>query len=115
MTMGIVPRDAAEKEGRGFTMRPYGTGPFMFEKWIADEKIVLKRNDFYFDGRAKLSRLVFRIIPDDTIRLLGLIRGEIDFIQNAVPPDLLPSLTKDNNIRIIRGKGINYSYIVRFH
>ena len=42
---------------------------------------------------------------------MGLKRGAIDFIQNAIPPDLLPSLTTDKNIKIETGEGVNYSYI----
>ncbi len=111
MTMGIVPKDEAEKSGHKFTGKPIGTGPFVFERWVADERIELKRNADYFEGRAKLSKLIFKIISDDTIRLLGLKTGEIDFIQNAVPPDLLSSLNKDKNITILTGDGINYSYL----
>lgn len=111
MTMGIVPKDDAEKAKRDFTIRPIGTGPFVFERWIADERIELKRNADYFEGRAKLSKLIFKIISDDTIRLLGLKTGEIDFIQNAIPPDLISSLSKDKNIAILTGDGVNYSYL----
>ncbi len=111
MTMGIVPKDDAEKAKRDFTIRPIGTGPFIFLKWIADERIELKRNSDYFEGKAKLSKLIFKIISDDTIRLLGLKTGEIDFIQNAIPPDLLDSLNKDKNITILTGDGVNYSYL----
>ncbi|MEK6656218.1 MAG: ABC transporter substrate-binding protein [Nitrospirota bacterium] len=111
MTMGVVPKDDAEKAKRDFTIRPIGTGPFVFERWIADERIELKRNADYFEGRAKLSKLIFKIISDDTIRLLGLKTGEIDFIQNAIPPDLILSLSKDKNIAILTGDGVNYSYL----
>ncbi|MBI5042538.1 MAG: ABC transporter substrate-binding protein [Nitrospirae bacterium] len=111
MTMGIAPKDEAERLGRDFANKPIGTGPFVFEKWIADERIELKRNTDYFEGKAKLSRLIFKIISDDTIRLLGLKTGEIDFIQNAIPPDLISSLSKDKNITILTGDGVNYSYL----
>lgn len=111
MTMGIVPKDIAEKAPGDFTSRPVGTGPFAFHKRIEDERIELRRNEFYFDGAPRLTKIIFKIIPDDTIRLLGLKRGEIDFIQNAIPPDLLPSLTTDKNIKIETGEGVNYSYI----
>lgn len=103
MTMSIVPKDAASL--------PVGTGPFVFERMVFDERIELKRNENFFDGRPRLSKIIFKIIPDDTIRLFGLKRGEVDFIQNAIPPDLISSLIKDKNIRIITGEGINYSYL----
>lgn len=111
MTMGIVQKDEAERLGRDFTNKPVGTGPFVFGRWIADERVELKRNADYFEGRAKLSKIIFKIISDDTIRLLGLKTGEIDFIQNAIPPDLILSLSKDKNITILTGDGVNYSYL----
>lgn len=52
----ILPRDPAEKQGRGFFSHPIGTGPFKFESWIRSPLldvvgVRLVRNSAYH-GRA---------------------------------------------------------------
>jgi peptide/nickel transport system substrate-binding protein len=58
---------------------PVGTGPFKFEKWDAGKEIVLVRNDDYWGQKPYLSKVVYRIITDDTAALTALKAGEVDF------------------------------------
>ncbi len=111
MVIGIVPKHIAEAKGKDFAYNPIGSGPFRFEKWIPDDKIEFLRNDTYYEGAPKLKKIIFKIIPEDTVRLLELKKGSIDFIQNAIPPDSLPSLKEDKNIKILIVEGTNYSYM----
>jgi peptide/nickel transport system substrate-binding protein len=60
---------------------PTGTGPFKFAKYDkANSTIELVRNEDYWDkdGKAKLDKLVFKIIPDETARKQALKAGTID-------------------------------------
>ncbi|MFQ5456656.1 MAG: ABC transporter substrate-binding protein, partial [Nitrospirota bacterium] len=111
MVRGIVPEEIAKKRGKEFAHSPIGTGPFKFVKWSQDEAIELERNNNYFDKPPKIEKIIFKIIPEDTVRILELQKGGIDFIQNAIPPDMLPILEKDPRLKIIKKQGINYSYI----
>ena len=52
-------------------LKPIGTGPFMLDSYKRGDTITLKRNPNYFKpGLPKLDRLVFRVIPDSSSRLL---------------------------------------------
>lgn len=58
--------------------KPVGTGPYILEKWEAGSRIVLRSNHDYFEGRPKLDRVTFRIIPDTATIFLELRSGGID-------------------------------------
>ena len=64
---------------------PVGTGPFKFEKWDAGKEIALGRNDNYWGEKPYLSKVVYRIITDDTAALTALKAGEVDFNPRLSP------------------------------
>lgn len=57
---------------------PIGTGPYRFIEWLPGEKIVLERNENYFEGAPYIKRIVYRIIPDLTTMFLELQSGGLD-------------------------------------
>ncbi|GLZ32473.1 ABC transporter substrate-binding protein [Lentzea sp. NBRC 105346] len=58
---------------------PTGTGPFKFGKFDKANNVVeLVRNENYHGEKAKLDKVVFRIIPDETARKQALEAGDID-------------------------------------
>ena len=56
---------------------PVGTGAYMLEEWIPQEKLVLKKFD---DGpsQANIQKVVMKTIPDPQAKILALESGEID-------------------------------------
>jgi peptide/nickel transport system substrate-binding protein len=109
--MGIVPEHAAQKSADKFSNQPLGTGPFKLIEFLPDDKIILKANTDYFEGKPRLSGIVFKIVPDSTVRLLELSQGGIHLLQNDIPPDLFPFLEKRDNLKIIKERGTTYSYL----
>ena len=62
-------------------LAPIGTGPFRFERFVRDDRIELVRNEAYFrDGLPYLDRVILRIIPNATTRMLALAQGEVDHV-----------------------------------
>lgn len=59
---------------------PIGTGPYKFVKWDTGKKIVLERNESYWDPSRipEIKGMVFKIISDDAVALQELKKGEID-------------------------------------
>ena len=109
--MGIVPEHAARKSADKFSNKPIGTGPFKLTEFLPDEKIILKANTDYFGGKPRLNGIVFKIVPDSTVRLLELSQGVIHLLQNDIPPDLFTFLEKRDNLKIIKKEGTTYSYL----
>ena len=48
---------------------------------------------------------------DPTVRVLKLMRGEVDFLQNDLPPELTGYLEDRPDIDVLRGAGTNFSYL----
>lgn len=75
----------AQRLGERYGQQPSGTGPFRFESWAPNDRITLVANDDYWGGRPSIDELVFRVLPEDSTRVLAFERGEIDAIY-GIPP-----------------------------
>lgn len=57
-----------------------GSGPFKFGEFVADQRIVLERNDdFFLEGRPYLDRIIVQTVRDRSNMSLLLQRGEIHY------------------------------------
>ena len=63
-----------------FARHPIGTGPYKFKEWKTGQRIVLKANNDYFEGRPYIDKYVFQIIPDDATMFLELSAGNVDWM-----------------------------------
>jgi peptide/nickel transport system substrate-binding protein len=111
MTKGIVPKHLAEKGPGALSSHPVGSGPFRFVRYDSDDAVELAAFSDYFEGAPAIPRLLFRIIPEDSVRLLELEKGNIDLLQNAFPPDALPRLRKNPRLKIIQAPSTTYTYL----
>jgi len=111
LVVGIVPRAAAEKQGADFAAHPVGAGPFRLAEWSPDQRLVLAAHEDYYGGRARLDRLIYEIIPDNTTRALALLKGSVDFLQNGIDPQMLDKLRAQEHLKMLEAPGVNYSYL----
>jgi peptide/nickel transport system substrate-binding protein len=79
---------------------PYGTGPFKFAEYKKGEYLTLVRNDDYWDGQPKLTRVTFKPILDASTRLAALKTGEIQAIADVggVLPEQAAAVREDGNL-----------------
>lgn len=78
---------------------PIGSGPFKFVEHKQGESVTLVANDDYHEGRPKLDKLIFSIIPDESTAVQALVNGEIDVLE-AVPAANVDELMANPNIRM---------------
>jgi len=87
--LGIVSPTAVKKMGLAeFARHPVGTGPFVFKEWVPKDHITLVRNPDYTwgssffkrRGPAALEQIVFKIIPEESVRTGTLKTGETQYI-----------------------------------
>ena len=63
------------------------------------------RFDGYFDGPAKNSGVVLKVVPDDTMRGLELRKGAVDLVVNDVAPDIVWQMQREGKLQIATGPG----------
>lgn len=61
-----------------FSRNPVGTGPYIFKKWVTNQKIELEANRDYYEGAPYIKRYVYRIIPDQSVQFMNLLSGNLD-------------------------------------
>ena len=87
--MGIFPKGSREAHGADFFRAApvgMGTGPAIFEEWVTNDHVALKRNPNYWrKGVPAWDRLVVRQLPEDATRVAFIRTGQVDVI-SAPPP-----------------------------
>ena len=88
----MVSKAAVEKFKDDFARNPVGTGPFRFGEWVKDDHLTLKRFDGYWEqGRPYLDEVVYKPIPDSSVRFTALRTGQIDVMHQIHPKDVSPA------------------------
>lgn len=101
LIIGILP--AAEiAKGHDFAHAPIGSGPLKFVRW--QSALTLQR---VADGQA----IVLTEVKDPTVRVLKLLRGEVDLLQGDLPPELVGYLKTKSEITVKSHIGSNFSYL----
>ncbi|MDI7258398.1 MAG: ABC transporter substrate-binding protein [Thermodesulfobacteriota bacterium] len=78
----VIAKKALEEKGdEWFKTHPVGTGPFVFQKYVPREKVVLTRNANYFRGAPKLAGVEWYYMPSGSSREMALRKGELHVIE----------------------------------
>lgn len=103
LVIGILPATGIAA-GIPFHAQPLGSGPFRLAGWPEPGRLQLTRTA---DGQT----FEFLRIGDPTVRVLKLRRGEVDILQNDLPPELLGYLSEQSDITVQHGPGSNFAYL----
>ena len=107
----IVSPKAVREHGQDYGRRPSGTGAFRFEEWAPNAKVVLSRNDDYWDGRAPLEAAVFRPITDANTRIAEMLSGGIDILVEA-PPDSVAQFRQSGDFAVLEQAGPHVWFLI---
>lgn len=87
----VVAKEIVENYGQDYRKNPIGTGPFYFKYWKEGVKLVLRKNNHYFEKDEKgnplpyLEAVSISFIIDKQSVFLEFIKGNIDFISGIDP------------------------------
>ncbi len=85
----VVPEEIVSHYGNDFRCHPVGTGPFYMKLWVEGEKLVLRKNEHYFETDKNGARLPYlnavaiTFINDKQSEFMEFILGKIDFLSGV--------------------------------
>lgn len=103
LTLGIVPAHALAG-GASRNEPPPGNGPFVSLGLRQSTTLRLRR---LADGQ----HVELIATRDPVVRVLKLLRGEIQILQNDLPPELFAFLEETGDIDVIAREGTNFTYL----
>ncbi len=92
------------------TEHPIGTGPFQFDSWTRNDRLVLKKYEDYWGEKSKIDELIVRPIADNAARLQALQTGEIQGYDLVEPQDI-QTIEGDAELQIIDRPAFNVAYV----
>ena len=96
----IVSPTAVQRLGADFATQAVGAGPWKIASWTKNAELVLEKFPGYWQGaRQPFDRLVYRPLPDETVRLANLRSGTLQLI-DSVPPQAVAGLARETAIRV---------------
>ena len=109
-TMGVVP-EGTPLPGKGPQRWPAASGAFEIASFSRDEALVLARNPNREHTPGAIPGIVFKVVPDPTVRALELAEGICDLAENNIQPDLLGYLGMRPDLVINQSPGSEYYYL----
>ncbi|GAI88402.1 unnamed protein product, partial [marine sediment metagenome] len=109
-TVNAVSPTNAEKYKEDAFKNPCGTGPFKFVEWVKDDHITLEANEDYWRERASLDKLIFKVIPDPSARLMALEVGEVHGIEHLDPAHF-DKVEANKDLKLLSEPGMNVGYM----
>jgi ABC-type transport system substrate-binding protein len=108
---GVIPAPAQlDASPSDSSDKPIGTGPFKFQSWQRDDKLVTVKNpDYWRKGLPYLDEVDFRPIPDATQRYNSLKTGNINLMVSSAEPTINKLLAdaKNGDVQVVRSVGNN--------
>ncbi len=103
LVIGILPASKIAAQ-HPFNQQPVGSGPFHFVAWPETGRLQLQR-------QRDQQNISFIRVSDATVRVLKLLRGELDMLQNDLSPELVTFLQNKPDINVTRTRGSNFTYL----
>ncbi|MDB5599116.1 MAG: dppA 2 [Xanthobacteraceae bacterium] len=90
---------------------PVCSGPYKFENRVVQNSITLKKFENYWDKDAyHFDRVIFRVIPDATVRLANLRSGDLDVVERVAATDVAGA-ANDKSIAIAAVPSLGFTYM----
>lgn len=100
LDIGIVSKD-----------KHLGAGPYVLEE-LTTLHAVLGVNPYFHGAKPKLPRVEIKFVRDASARLLMIVGGSVDLIQNGVRLDLLDDVREEPRVQLQSAPSVILSYLM---
>ena len=123
--LSVLPKELDDLPNNTISTKPIGTGPFYVKAWMQNLKMVLRKNQLYFETNEKgeqlphLESVAITFVPEKQSEFLLFLQGKLDMINSldaSYKDELLDKngqLQKKyrNSIKLLRSPYLNTEYI----
>jgi peptide/nickel transport system substrate-binding protein/oligopeptide transport system substrate-binding protein len=106
----VLPKEEVERAGSPFARSPIGSGPFKFISMKEGEEIVLETNSDYFEGRAYLDKIIFKIFHGALREKILKEFKEGGLEESFIPPEEIEDIAKDKNFLFMKKPMLSLRY-----
>ncbi len=110
-TYGIVPAGTPLPR-KSIALAPPGTGAFRMTRYVRDDSVWLERNPYRPAGPEMPRGILFKIVPDPTVRALELAEGICDVAPNNIEAEVIPYLIARSDLVVNEAPGDTYQYLM---
>ncbi|MGM0651678.1 MAG: ABC transporter substrate-binding protein [Bacillota bacterium] len=116
---GITWQGIYDEYGDDYGVRHViGTGPYMLDEWIRGDKTVLVKNPDYnwnpewmnHSGPALIDKVILRILPEETSRLMELETGGIHILRN-ITASIYEQVKDNDEIDVVQKESFRLGYL----
>jgi len=91
--------------------KPVCSGPYKFVERVQNDRIVLEKfKEHWNAAQYGFDRIIYRAIPDTTVRLANLRSGELDMLERLAPTDV-KSAQGDKSLKVASMPNLGYQGI----
>ncbi|SEF66390.1 ABC transporter substrate-binding protein [Bosea lathyri] len=102
---------APKSLGGDVAAKPVCSGPYKFVERVQNDRIVLERFKEHWEAaNYHFDRILYRSIPDTTVRLANLRAGELDMLERLAPTDV-KSAQADKSLKVASTANLGYQGI----
>ena len=105
----MVSPTAVARLGADFATQAVGCGPWKLLSWTKNAELVLEKFAGYWQGAPRhFDRLVYRPLPDETVRLANLRSGTLQLV-DGVPPQAVQGLSREASVQVAQMPSLGFN------
>ncbi len=104
-------QDYKAKEENFASRNVMGTGPFRILSWQPEQRIMMARNDMWWDKPAgNVAQVVYTPIKNESTRVAALLSGDVDMLTD-VPTQDVDRMRADKKLKVVDGAEVRTIYL----
>jgi peptide/nickel transport system substrate-binding protein len=107
-------QDYKAKEENFASRNVMGTGPYRILSWQPEQRIMMARNDAWWDKDARaignVKQVVYTPIKAEATRVAALLAGDVDLLTD-VPVQDLERLSRDKRLKVVNGPEVRTIFL----
>lgn len=97
-SMSILSEDLVNDDEFGYQI---GTGPYAVEEWTPGDQISFVKSEHFYGEEPPTQKIVFRLIKEESSRLIALQTGEIEVCIDPLTTDLA-YIEEDEDLELVK-------------